>query len=126
MLIRRKNKKPKYQLPTEDEFLRYTPKREDYEWKINTEGFVEIIIPKFKGNLGKSLCKIVRKDDNFIAKMDKIGTIVWKNCDGKKTVKHILEILQKKYPDDEDINQRLYLFLQQMNSLNYITLYKEA
>ena len=39
MLIR-KNKK-KYRPPTEDEFLRYVPKRAELEWSINEDGIVE-------------------------------------------------------------------------------------
>ena len=118
MLIR-KNKK-KYRPPTEDEFLRFVPKRAELEWSINEDGMVEIKTPKFTSNFGKSFCKIIKKDDTFTAKMDKIGSIVWKNCDGKKTVKDILKILKKELPKEENIDQRLYLFLQQMNSLHYI------
>ena len=118
MLIR--NKKQKYRPPTEDEFLRYVPKRAGLEWSTNEDGLVEIKTPKFTSNFGKSFCKIIKKDNTFTAKMDKIGSIVWKNCDGKKTVKDILKILKKELPKEENIDQRLYLYLQQMSSLQYI------
>ena len=119
MLIR-KNKPKKRRLPTKDEFLRYIPTRAEYEWSINKEGLVEIKVPKFNSNFGKSFCKVVRKDNLFNAKMDKIGSIIWKNCDDKNSVKDILNILKKKLPKEENIDQRLFLFLQQMNSLRYI------
>ena len=121
MLIR-KNKPKKRRLPTEDEFLRYVPTRAEYEWSTNDEGLVEIKVPKFNSNFGKSFCKIIKKDNIFNARMDKIGSIVWKNCDGKNSVKDILEILKKKLPKEENIDQRLFLFLQQMHGLHYITL----
>jgi hypothetical protein len=35
-------------------------------------------------------------------------------------VKIILENLKKEFPDEKNIDQRLYLFLQQMKNLNYI------
>jgi len=98
------------------------PKRTNIEWKKNADGLVELNVPKFKSNFGKSFCKTIRKDDTFPAKMDKIGTIVWENCDGSKTVKDLLKILEKKYPKEKDIDQRLFLFLRQMHSLNYIRL----
>ena len=120
MLIK-KNKK-KYRPPTVEEFLQFKPKRVDFEWSINNEGLVEIKVPKFKANLGKSFCKVIRKDDKFTANMDKIGSIVWKNCDGKNSVKDILKILKKKFPKQENLNQRLFLFLQQMQNLSYIIL----
>ena len=116
----RKNKPKKRLLPTEDEFLRYVPTRAEYEWSTNKEGLVEIKVPKFTGNFGKSFCNVIKKDNMFNAKMDKIGSTVWKNCDGKKSVKDILKILKKELSKEENINQRLILFLQQMNSLHYI------
>jgi hypothetical protein len=115
----RKNKE-KYRPPTAEEFLQYRPKRLDFEWSTNADGFVELKVPKFKGNFGKSFCKVIRKDNTFTANMDKIGTLVWKNCDGRQTVKQILEKLKKEFPNEENIDQRLFLFLQQMNGLNYL------
>ena len=116
-MLRKKNKQRQ---PTADEFLQFIPKRNDFEWSTNAEGLVEIKVPKFKSNFGKSFCRIIRKEGMFTANMDKLGSLAWKNCDGKKTVKQILEILKKEFPKEENIDQRLFLFLQQMNGLNYI------
>ena len=117
-----KNKKPL--IPTEKEFLKYTPRRVDLEWKVNSEGLVEIKIPKFKSNFGKSFCRVIKKEDYFIGNMDKLGSVVWQNCDGIKTVKNILEIVKKEFqdPDEKNIDQRLYLFIQQLHSLRYLNL----
>lgn len=119
----RRNKENKPRLPTAEEFLQYVPKRQDFEWSINAEGLIELKVPKFKSNFGKSFCKVIKKDDVFVANMDKVGTVVWKNCDGKHTVKQILEKLKKEFPNEENIDQRLFLFLQQMQGLNYIDIY---
>jgi len=108
------------QLPTIDAFLQFKPKRLDYEWTINEEDLVSITIPKFKSNLGKSFCKLVRKDNTFTANLDKLGSLVWKNCDGKQTVKHILDTVKKAFPHEENIDQRLFVFLQQMKNLDYL------
>ena len=113
-------RKAKSRLPTAEEFLSFIPNRAELEWKKNEDDVVEITFPKFKSNLGKSLCRLIRRDENLIAKMDKIGTVVWKNSDGKKTVKDIFEILKKKFPKEENLDQRLFLFLSQMRVLNYI------
>ena len=123
MLI--KNKRTKSQLPTEEEFLEFVPKRADYKWELNKKGLVEIKVPKFKSNFGKSFCKVIKKDNVFSAKMDKMGTSVWQECDGKKTVKQILKKINKKFPKEENLDQRLFFFLKQMDNLNYITLYKK-
>ena len=120
MLKTKKSKKP--MIPTEQEFKSYRPKRADFKWNTDAEGLVYLTVPKFKGNFGKSFCKMVKKENHFRASMDKLGSIVWKNCDGEKTVADILGILEKEFPDEDNINQRLYLFLQQMNHLSYIYL----
>jgi hypothetical protein len=121
--LQRKNKQKKSYLPTAEEFLEFIPKKGEFEWSTNEEGLVEIKVPKFKGNFGKSFCKVMRKDNTFTAKMDKIGSVVWKNSDGKNKVKDILEILKNELPDEKDLDQRLFLFLQQMNILGYTSIY---
>lgn len=121
-MLKRRNKKPKKQLlPTKEQFLRFIPKRIEIEWKEKPDGIVEIKIPKFQSNIGKSFCRVIRKDQSFMGNMDKIGSLVWINCDGIKTVADILKIVKKKYPKEENIDQRLILFLQQMGNLNYLT-----
>lgn len=120
MLRKNKEKAPKYQMPTIDEFLGYIPRRLDFEWTEDTEGLIEIKVPKFNGNFGKSFLKLIRKDNTLIGSLDKMGSVVWKNCDGKKTVKQILGILEKEFPNQKELDQRLFLFIQQMGSLNYI------
>jgi hypothetical protein len=112
--------KKKRLLPTVDEFLRFRPKRIEVEWSLNSEGMVEIQMPKFTSNFGKSFCKVLKKEQYFVANMDKVGSLVWQQCDGANTVEDILKIVKKKYPKEENIDQRLFLFLQQMQSLNYL------
>ena len=120
MLKIKKSKKKKQLIPTEKEFLNYTPRRVDFEWKIDSDGLVEIKIPKFKSNFGKSFCRVIKKDNYFMGNMDKLGSVVWQNCDGIKAVKNILEIVKKEFPDEKNIDQRLYLFIQQLHSLRYL------
>ena len=109
---------------TVDDFLQFRPKRLDFEWFISEENLVRIKVPKFKntitGKLGKSFCKFIQKENMFTANLDKLGSLVWEHCDGRNTVKQILEILKKEFPKEEAIDQRLFLFLQQMESLSYI------
>jgi hypothetical protein len=121
-LVRKKKyKQTKSKLPTLDEFLAYVPKRAEFEWSINQEGLVQIKVPKFKGKFGTSFVKLIKKSDTFSANLDKIGSTVWKNCDGKNTIKDILEIMKAEFSGEDDIDQRLFLFLRQMQSLNYLS-----
>jgi hypothetical protein len=113
-------KRKKKRLPTIDEFLILKPRRADYEWELNSEGLVEIKVPKFNSNFGKSFVRTIKRENYFIANMDKKGSVIWQNCDGKKTVAEILEILKKEFPNEKEIDQRLFLFIQQMQGLNYL------
>ena len=71
--------KKKTRIPTEEEFLKYKPYRADYKWSTNSNDLVEIKVPKFTGQFGISFCNIIKKENIFTAKMDKLGSIVWKN-----------------------------------------------
>ncbi len=110
----------KSRLPTEEEFLEFVPKRFEFEWYENEDGNIVLKVPKFKSDLGKSFCKLIKKDDKFVANLDGLGSFVWLNIDGVKTIGEILKKLKKKFPEEENIKQRLFLFLQQMRGLNYI------
>ena len=103
-----------------DEFLRLKPKRELFEWHVSHEGLVQIVVPKFKSTFGKSVCRLLRKEETFTADFDKVGSLVWQACDGQTTVKNMLVQLQKTFPNEKNLDQRLILFLQQMQGLNYI------
>ena len=107
-------------MPTIDEFLSFIPIRVGYEWMVDDEGFVHITVPKFQGKWGTRLCRVLRRTQTFTADMDRLGSIVWLQCNGKNTVKDILEEVKKEYTDENELDQRLFLFLQQMKNLNYL------
>jgi hypothetical protein len=81
---------------------------------------VRITVPKFTSNIGKSFCRVLKKDNTFEAKLDALGSSIWKQCDGAKPVKDILAVITKEFPDEKDIDQRLFLFLQQLRALSYL------
>jgi len=110
-------------LPTVDEFLLYKPKRLDFKWSTNNEGLVTLTVPKFTGKVGKSFCKVLKRENTFDAHLDRLGSVIWNQCDGTKLVKDILAVITTEFPDEKNIDQRLFLFLQQMKALNYLTYY---
>ena len=79
-------------------------------------------VPKFTSGFGKKFVKVMKRDNIFTAHLDKLGSSVWKQCDGTVTVKEILEKVTVEFPNEKDIDQRLFLFLQQLYSLCYIAL----
>ena len=107
-------------LPTTEEFFQFLPKRLEFEWSKNKEGIVTIKVPKFTSKLGISFCKTIKKDNAFSANLDKLGSLVWIQCNGKNTVKDILNSIQKEFPKENNLNERLFLFLSQLKTLKYI------
>jgi hypothetical protein len=83
---------------------------------------VLVNVPKFTSGFGKKFVKVMKRDNIFTAHLDKLGSSVWKQCDGTVTVKEILEKVTVEFPNEKDIDQRLFLFLQQLYSLCYIAL----
>jgi len=63
---------------------------------------------------------VLKRDNTFSANLDKLGSSIWKQCEGTKTVKEILDVVTKEFPDEKNIDQRLFLFLQQLRALCYI------
>jgi len=98
----------------------YTPKRLEFPWSISDHGLVTITVPKFTSNIGKSFCKVLKKENTFEAHLDKLGSAIWKQCDGTNLVKDILAVVTKEFPEEKNIDQRLFLFLQQLKALCYI------
>jgi hypothetical protein len=105
---------------TREEFLQYTPSRADFPWTTTADNLVEIQVPKFKGKFGTSFCKIIRREPTFTARLDAIGSFVWKHCDGTKTVQEILTLLEHAFPKEKELDQRYFLFLHNMAHLGYI------
>ena len=100
--------------------LQFKPIHLDFKWETTSDGYIDIEVPKFKSNFGKSFCKIIKKENIFIAHLDAIGSLVWKHSTGEYSVQYILDMLLKEFPKEEDLDQRLFLFLTQMKSLNYL------
>jgi len=109
---------------TIEEFMRLRPKRNDFEWFINEEKLVEIKVPKFKSSLGKKICKLFRRPEIMTGKLNKIGSFVWQKCDGRNMVKDILYELEKEFPKEENLDQRLSVFIYQLMGLHYISCYE--
>ncbi|MBN1860614.1 MAG: PqqD family protein [Candidatus Thermoplasmatota archaeon] len=101
--------------------MTYVPKRGAFPWSTNDTGIVAITVPKFTGKIGQSFCKVLKRQNTFEAHLDQLGSLIWTFCDGTKTVKEILELITKQFPNEKNIDQRLFLFLQQLKALNYLS-----
>jgi hypothetical protein len=74
-------------------------------------GRIVIFYPKYHI---KAIAKKV-KNPCYKIKLDDLGSFVWKQIDGKRTVGEIARDLKERFGEDvEPVNSRLSLFIQQL------------
>ncbi len=111
----------------EDEtYLQLYPLRQ-FEWKEDAdENRVVIIRPKVISGWAKKFLGPFFKDATFKIKLDAIGSVVWRNCDGTKTVAEILQILEQNFAEEKDLQKRLLLFIKRLMREKFIILLEKV
>ena len=71
-----------------------------YADEKNEDELVTVIIPKFKNKIVVKLVSPRLKSDHFKIKLDKFGSAVWRNINGKLKVDHIIKYVKKKVGDE--------------------------
>ena len=92
-------------------------------WEINPDtNFVVIKKPKFKNTfLKKYLLPRLKKPD-YSVKLDKVGSFVWQNIDGKTTFSEIGEKMKCEFGDSiEPVDDRLGQFINSLRRYDFIT-----
>ena len=92
------------------------------DWKDNDEGLITLILPKFKSNLGKVFASMF-KNPMYEVKLDAIGTLLWRECDGTNNIYDISQEMLKEFGDDiEPVYERIKIFINMLKNLNAIEL----
>lgn len=93
-----------------------------FNFELDNSNYVVILIPKFSNRfLVKNLMPRLRNPYIKI-KLDEIGSAVWLEIDGKKTVGEIAENLINRFGDRiQPIEDRLSKFFTQLKLYNFIT-----
>jgi len=105
-------------------FLKIIPQK-NVDYIIEDNGEITLVVEKSKYTLMKAIIKFFNKSQNFHIHLDKVGSIVWKNIDGKKTIEDILAKMEEKLGEDPTYVRRLRTFMKQLeksNFINYINL----
>jgi len=71
-----------------------------YSEKINDENLVTVIVPKFKNEFAKKYISPKLKSAEFKLNLEKFGSEVWKNMDGKTRVGDIVKKVSDKFGDE--------------------------
>ena len=110
-------------MKTQNEMLDGIPIR-SVDWYVDDDtGRIVLKRPKFITPWAQKLFRPTFKSDYFAVKLDDIGSVVWRNCDGRKTVSEIGKILGKQFGSDiEPIYERLFKFFVQLHKAKMIRL----
>jgi len=101
-------------------------KWEEESEKEGGDPIVKIKIPRFKSKVGKKFCKWIKKSQTYGVKLDRRGSMAWRLCDGKNTVRFIAERLQEKFGEEvEPAHERVAELLAIME-LNGLITYKNV
>ncbi len=70
-------------------------------WRVKDDGLVEIDMEN-KGFYNTIAQKLFKKPRISHISLDKYGSVVWKNIDGKNTVMDIIHTMESEFPKEKD------------------------
>ncbi len=96
------------------------------DWR-EEDGRCVLLRPSFGTNrLVRRLARLVG-DPHYRIRLDEIGSLIWKACDGRTSLADIVPRLRERFGDRiEPADQRLARFLQQMLKGKMLTLDPES
>jgi hypothetical protein len=86
------------------------------------EGLIVLGVPRFRNALMQKYFIPRSKSKYLYVHLDAHGTAVWQLIDGKRTVREIVIALSVHFEQEENYEQRISLFLSQLQANHFITL----
>ena len=85
-------------------------------------GRVRLSIPRFKTRLGRFFCRMIGMSEQVHVKLDEMGSAVWNEIDGTKTVKKIGQKVSARFQDKaEPLYPRLAEYLARLEKNGFIS-----
>jgi hypothetical protein len=96
-------------------------------WESGENGAVVVLLPKFRNQfLAKWLVPRLKHPDIRI-KLDRMGSFVWKLCDGNTTVSEIAERMVAEFGDSATAaHERIRTFLLSLEKSDLVNLYNHG
>lgn len=90
-------------------------------WKKSQEGLIVLLKPKFRHPFFVKHFLPRLKKPHYRIKLDSIGSFVWGQCDGNRSVKELAELMRQEFGEKvEPLYDRLTLFLQNLEKNRFI------
>ncbi len=83
-----------------DNMLDYIPEK-SIKWETGDDGNIYLLKEKSRNKIMKKIIDMFGKSQYFRIHLDKYGSTVWKNIDGRKNVKELSESLKKVSSNEE-------------------------
>jgi hypothetical protein len=114
-MLRRKNRQS-------INLLELTPEQRA-TWETAENGNVVVLIPKFQHELLVKWLVPHLKYPHVRVKLDRLGSFVWKQCDGRTTVAEIAERLRSEFTETaESAEDRIRTFLLMLEKSDLVNL----
>jgi len=88
--------------------------------EINEEGLAAIVFPRFKKAWMAKLFLPKNRKNEIRLQLDKHGTSVWTLINGENTVNDIFNALSDASKEEEQFEQRIILFLQNLYRSGFV------
>lgn len=93
-----------------------------YSDEKNEEELITVIVPKFKNKFAVKFISPKLKSDHFKIKLDKFGSAVWEDINGKTKVDEIIKNVKNKFGDDlTNEEERITKFIFQLYTQGFIS-----
>lgn len=105
----------------EENYLEKIPVRGGFEWTTDDEGIVTLQIEN-KGIFNKIAQKLFKKPKISYVHLDKMGSFIWPQIDGEKSILDISETVDREFGEDaKPLYERLAKFFQILASYGFVT-----
>ncbi|EOD00777.1 PqqD family protein [Caldisalinibacter kiritimatiensis] len=110
-----------------DNLLELIPlKNEKFDWKINEEGLVQVII--LRNSMLDRIVRVFFNTPKFMKiDLDKYGSFIWNCIDGTKNIEEIGQKFKEKFGEEvEPLYERLVTYINILRNNKFIKLVKES
>jgi hypothetical protein len=92
-------------------------------WETAANGTVVVLVPKFRNEVMVKWVVPHLRSPNMRVQLDRLGSFVWKQCDGKTTVAAMAESMKNEFGDSlQAVYDRIRTFLLTLEKSDLITL----
>jgi len=86
------------------------------DWQVGFE------VPRFQSRFWRWFFVHIGATENYIVRLDNMGSEIWGYIDGKRSVREVLALLELHHPEEEGLKERLLHYLRRLDFHGFIRL----